>query len=80
MGGKVGTYLLSGPHGTQVLGPGWAPRHRVRGLAPLGTVLAPRYEGPLETAVRVERRPPVLTKDDQPPLSSSWLSVEKAPP
>ena len=48
------------------------PRAR---LTPRGSVRA-CYEGPPDSAVsgRTHR---ILTKDDQPPLSSSWLSVEE---
>lgn len=43
---------------------GWVHWHLVRGLAP--SYKGTYYQGPA-----------ILTKDDQPPSSSSWLSVEE---
>lgn len=61
---KTFTVCLPGAH---LLTPG----HGIRGLALFGTVCFLNTEGLWKDS------PPILTKDDQPPLSSSWLSVEE---
>lgn len=65
---KTFTVCLPGAH---FLTPGQGHRHGIRGLAPFGTVCF------LSTEALWKDSPPILTKDDQPPLSSSWLSVEE---
>lgn len=67
---KQKTFTVCLP-GARFLTPGQGHRHGIRGLALFGTVCF------LSTEALWKDSPPILTKDDQPPLSSSWLSVEE---